>query len=54
MQTSRFLEDHIRGDRYFRIHRSGQNLDRAKCQIRLAEDMMAKYEEMCGAVREFC
>lgn len=52
--ASRFLADHINGDKYFRIHRPDQNLDRARCQIRLAEDMLSKYEEMCAAVREFC
>ena len=35
----RFLTDYLDGDRYFAIHREGQNLDRARTQIRLAEQM---------------
>jgi hypothetical protein len=44
--ASRFLSDHINGDKYFRIHRPNHNLERARCQMRLAEDMMAKYDDM--------
>ncbi|MGI6705889.1 MAG: phosphotransferase enzyme family protein [Clostridia bacterium] len=50
--ASRFLADHLDGDKYFRIHRENHNLDRARCQIRLAQDMLDKYEEMCKIVRE--
>ncbi|MFA5561238.1 MAG: aminoglycoside phosphotransferase family protein [Eubacteriales bacterium] len=46
----RFLTDYINGDRYFRIHREGHNLDRARCQIRLCKDMMEKYGQMCEIV----
>jgi Ser/Thr protein kinase RdoA (MazF antagonist) len=35
----RFLTDHLRGDAYFRIHREGHNLDRARAQLRLVELM---------------
>lgn len=35
----RFLADHIAGDRYFKISREGQNLDRARVQFRLVEEM---------------
>ncbi len=35
----RFLADHIAGDRYFKISRDGQNLDRARVQFRLVEEM---------------
>jgi len=33
----RFLTDHLEGDRYYRVHREGQNLDRARAQFRLLE-----------------
>ncbi len=33
----RFLTDHLSGDAYFRIHREGQNLDRARAQLRRVE-----------------
>ncbi len=35
-QGLRFLADHLAGDRYYRIQRPGQNLDRARVQFRLA------------------
>jgi Ser/Thr protein kinase RdoA (MazF antagonist) len=37
----RFLTDHLEGDVYFRVHRAGQNLDRARAQRRLLEEMRA-------------
>ncbi|MEC9055642.1 MAG: mucin desulfatase, partial [Verrucomicrobiota bacterium] len=40
----RFLTDHLNGDQYFRVHREHQNLDRARTQLRLAEQI-ANYEE---------
>ena len=46
--ASRFLVDHINRDKYFRIHRENHNLDRARCQIKLAQDMINKYDEMCN------
>jgi hypothetical protein len=50
--ASRFLSDHINGDKYFRIHRPNHNLERARCQMRLAEDMMSKYDEMCRIISD--
>ena len=44
--ASRFLADHIDGDHYFKIHRPNHNLERARCQIALAQDMLAKYDQM--------
>lgn len=35
----RFLTDHLEGDRYFRVHHCGQNLDRARCQFALVRSM---------------
>ena len=42
----RFLADHLNGDKYFRIHRPGQNLDRARAQFALLEEMEKHQEEM--------
>ncbi|MBO5898655.1 MAG: aminoglycoside phosphotransferase family protein [Clostridia bacterium] len=42
----RFLTDHLDGDVYFRIHREGHNLDRARCQLALLADMERKVDEM--------
>ena len=49
--ATRFLADHLNGDVYFRIHRSGHNLDRARCQLRLLEcmlDAQAQMQETLG------
>jgi hypothetical protein len=35
----RFLTDHLNGDVYFRIHHPGHNLERAKVQFRLVEEI---------------
>ncbi len=50
--ASRFLADHLNGDRYFRIHRPNHNLERARCQIRLAQDMLEKHELMNRIIQE--
>ncbi len=35
----RFLTDYLNGDTYFKIHRENHNLDRARSQFRLVEDI---------------
>lgn len=50
---SRFLADYLDGDKYFRIHRPKHNLERARCQIKLAEDMLTKLDDMREAVLSF-
>jgi aminoglycoside phosphotransferase (APT) family kinase protein len=40
-QAVRFLTDHLEGDRYYRITRAGQNLARARAQLRLLETLAA-------------
>jgi Ser/Thr protein kinase RdoA (MazF antagonist) len=42
----RFLADHLRGDDYFRIHRPGHNLDRARVQLALVADFERKAEQL--------
>jgi len=42
----RFLMDYLEGDVYFRIHRPGQNLDRARVQFALVKSMEDQEEEM--------
>ena len=42
----RFLDDYITGDRYFKTRYKGHNLDRARCQLRLAQDMHSRMPEM--------
>ena len=38
----RFLTDHLDGDNYFTIHREGHNLDRARNQFALYQDLLDK------------
>ena len=38
----RFLTDHINGDTYYHIDYPGQNLDRARTQLKLLSDMEDK------------
>ena len=47
----RFLGDYLSGDRYFRVHREGHNLDRARTQFRLVADMERKWDAMHDAIR---
>lgn len=49
---SRFLTDHLRGDRYFAVHRENHNLDRARTQLKLVEDMEHKWDDMARIVKE--
>ncbi len=42
----RFLTDYIDGDNYFKTNYPEHNLDRAKCQLALAKDMMKNYRQM--------
>ena len=42
----RFLTDYLNGDVYFATHRPDQNLDRARTQLKLVEDMEKKWDEM--------
>ncbi len=49
----RFLMDYLEGDVYFKIHREGHNLDRARTQIKLVADMEAKWEEMKQIVEKY-
>ena len=42
----RFLTDHLEGDVYFRIHREGHNLDRARAQFALVRSLEAHEERL--------
>ena len=47
----RFLADHLNGDKYFKVHREGHNLDRARTQFALVERMERRWNEMEDIVR---
>lgn len=47
----RFLADYLSGDTYFKTHREGQNLDRARTQLKLVSDMEKRFDEMNALVK---
>lgn len=49
----RFLADYLAGDTYFRIHRAGQNLDRARNQFKLVSDMEKRLDDMRAIVKKY-
>ncbi len=49
-QAIRFLGDYIQGDVYYKIHRPGHNLDRARNQIKMVADMEQKMDQMQAIV----
>lgn len=42
----RFLTDYLEGDTYFKVHRPGHNLDRARTQFKLVSDMESQWENL--------
>lgn len=48
----RFLMDHINGDTYYNIYYPGQNLDRARTQLKLVEDMEKKLPQIKQILRD--
>jgi len=48
----RFLQDHLQGDTYFKIHRPDHNLDRCRTQLRLVESIEKQEEAMKALVRK--
>ena len=50
--ASRFLDDYITGDRYFKISYPSENKIRTRNQIALAKDMLLHFDEMNRIVQE--
>ncbi len=48
----RFLTDYLDGDVYFKVHRPGHNLDRARAQFAMCRDILNKLPEMKKIVAE--
>lgn len=46
---SRFLADYLGGDTYFKVHRPRHNLIRARAQLALANDLIARHDELAAA-----
>lgn len=49
----RFLKDYLDGDVYFRVHREGHNLDRARTQFKLVSDMERDLVKMQEIVNKY-
>lgn len=47
----RFLADHLNGDKYFKVHRPGHNLDRARTQFTLVRRMEESWDKMLEIVK---
>ncbi|MBE0700006.1 MAG: aminoglycoside phosphotransferase family protein [Anaerolineaceae bacterium] len=52
-QALRFLTDYLNGDVYYKIHRAEHNLDRARTQIRMVEDMEEKFAHMEAIIAKY-
>ena len=50
--ASRFLDDYLTGDTYFKINYPGHNLVRTRCQLALAKDILKKWDELEWIVEE--
>lgn len=50
--ATRFLDDYIVGDKYFKIKDPKHNLIRTRCQVALAKDMQCKMDAMNAIVRD--
>lgn len=49
----RFLADYLNGDTYFKIHREHHNLDRARTQLKLVQDIESKLEDMAKIIKKY-
>ncbi|MBQ2988600.1 MAG: aminoglycoside phosphotransferase family protein [Clostridia bacterium] len=50
--ASRFLDDYLTGDLYFRCNYPKHNLVRTRCQLALAKDIERKWDELSWIVRD--
>ena len=50
--ATRFLDDYIVGDKYFKTRYAEHNLTRTRCQIALAKDMQKKMDAMNAIVQD--
>lgn len=49
----RFLTDYLEGDIYFKIHREKHNLDRARTQFKLVDEMEQNWQKMHDIVSKY-
>lgn len=51
--ASRFLDDYLTGNKYFRTLYPGHNKVRVRCQLKLAADMLDKFAQMEGSSKKW-
>lgn len=49
----RFLTDHLNGDTYFKVHRENHNLDRARTQFKLVDEMEKHIDDMTAIINRY-
>ncbi len=49
----RFLTDHLNGDTYFKVHRENHNLDRARTQFKLVDEMEKHIDDMTAIINKY-
>lgn len=49
----RFLTDHLNGDTYFKVHRDNHNLDRARTQFKLVDEMEKHIDDMTAIINKY-
>lgn len=49
----RFLTDYLLGDTYFKIHRPGQNLDRARVQFKMVAELERAHDRLQRIVEQY-
>jgi hypothetical protein len=52
-QAIRFLTDYLNGDPYYKIQRPCHNLDRARTQIGMLQDMQNNYDKMNSIISKY-
>ena len=50
--AARFLEDYLKGDQYFRTEYEGQNLVRARAQLKLFIDMKKRIDDVTSVIED--
>ena len=51
--ASRFLQDYLNGDTYFKVSMRKHNLVRTRCQIALCKDIYKKLDKMNEIVKKY-
>jgi hypothetical protein len=49
----RFLSDHLQGDKYFKIHRAGHNLDRCRTQFKMVANMEKQFDKIRRTIEQY-